>query len=144
MHVGDKRVAGSREKAYIYAVSSAGVTYAVTKACARGEMNICGCDTTVRARETRGTFTWGGCSHNVAFGERFAGEFLDEHENDIAADGLMNLWNNKAGRRVRLHLLFMCYSFGGTVKLVTYCVYFSKPMAYRNVYAVNLFKPKKL
>lgn len=90
-------------------MSSAGVTYAVTKACARGEMNICGCDTTVRARETRGTFTWGGCSHNVAFGERFAGEFLDEHENDLAADGLMNLWNNKAGRRVRTYTLYVLF-----------------------------------
>lgn len=120
-------------------MSSAGVTYAVTKACARGEMNICGCDTTVRARETRGTFTWGGCSHNVAFGERFAGEFLDEHENDLAADGLMNLWNNKAGRRVRK---YMCYSFEGPVKLATYCVYFSQPLVYSNVYAVNLLSQK--
>lgn len=34
----------SRERAYVYAISSAGAAYAVTRACSRGEIISCGCD----------------------------------------------------------------------------------------------------
>jgi len=52
----------SREKAYLYAVSSAGVAYAVTKGCSRGQIPNCGCDDRVRQRDTKGRWEWGGCS----------------------------------------------------------------------------------
>ena len=90
----------SREKAYIYAISSAGVMHAVTKACAKGDLHICSCDKRVRSQDTGDDFLWGGCSHNVKFGEKFAREFLDSKENSDVETGLMNLWNNGAGRKV--------------------------------------------
>ena len=90
----------SREKAYIYAISSAGVMHAITKSCSRGDLNICGCDTKVRSRDTQGKFMWGGCSENVRFGFKFTREFVDFNENRKVATGLMNLWNNNAGRNV--------------------------------------------
>ena len=43
---------------------------------------------------------WGGCSHNVKFGEKFAKQFVDSKEKPDLEDGLMNLWNNGAGRKV--------------------------------------------
>ena len=52
---------GSRERAYVYAVSSAGAAYAVTRACSRGEITECGCDGKIRQRSAKG-FEWGGCS----------------------------------------------------------------------------------
>ena len=75
--------------------------HAVTKACATGNLRICGCDTKIRSEDTENKFLWGGCSHNVKFGEKFSREFVDSKENTLIADGLMNLWNNGAGRRVR-------------------------------------------
>ena len=90
----------TREKAYIYSISSAGVMHSVTKACAKGQLNICSCDIGVRQRDTKGEFMWGGCSHNVNFGDKFTGEFVDSNENPLIEEGLMNLWNNNAGRRV--------------------------------------------
>ena len=55
----------TREKAYIYAISSAGVMHAITKGCAKGELNICDCDNRIRNTDTGGDFIWGGCSHNI-------------------------------------------------------------------------------
>ena len=52
---------GSRERAYVYAISSAGAAYAVTRACSRGEITECGCDGKIRQRPAKG-FEWGGCS----------------------------------------------------------------------------------
>lgn len=56
-----ERSLGSRERAYVYAVSAAGAAYAVTRACSRGEITECGCDGKIRQRPTKG-FEWGGCS----------------------------------------------------------------------------------
>lgn len=39
---------GSREAAFTYAISSAGVTYAVTAACSRGNITACGCEPAIR------------------------------------------------------------------------------------------------
>ena len=90
----------SRETAYIYAISSAGITHSVTRACAKGELEGCGCDDSVRQKATGGEFEWGGCSENLKYGGRFAEEFVDSKEVDVTENGMMNLWNNKAGRLV--------------------------------------------
>ena len=97
----------SRETAYIYAISSAGVMYSVTRACAKGELEGCGCDDSVRQKDTKGEFEWGGCSENLRYGSKFAQEFVDSKEQidpeepKVAELGMMNLWNNAAGRLVR-------------------------------------------
>ena len=110
-------VAETREKAYIYAVSSAGVMHAVTRACARGTLDICGCDMHVRTRrEPDAAFVWGGCSQNVNFGGVFTREFVDSNENRRRLDGLMNLWNNAAGRKVisNMNRPYSFFTFGNT------------------------------
>ena len=61
---------------------------------------MCSCDLGVRNEEPRGDFLWGGCSHDVRFGERFSREFIDDNENTLKEEGLMNVWNNEAGRKV--------------------------------------------
>ena len=37
---------------------------------------------------------------DIAFGEKFSKEFVDAREDSQNAEGLMNLHNNEAGRRV--------------------------------------------
>lgn len=54
--------AESREAAYVHAVSAAGIAYTVTRACSRGELNECSCDSRVRSRKPKGKWQWGGCS----------------------------------------------------------------------------------
>ncbi|XP_050590614.1 protein Wnt-7b isoform X5 [Bombus affinis] len=94
-------VVGSREAAFTYAISSAGVTYAVTAACSRGNITACGCEPTVRTRKElpANGWEWGGCSADVTYGMRFARRFLDAREVEGDARSLMNLHNNKAGRK---------------------------------------------
>ena len=53
---------GSRERAYVHAISAASLAYQVTKACAKGELEDCSCDEEVRKRNTKGKWQWGGCS----------------------------------------------------------------------------------
>lgn len=82
------------------AISAASVTFAVTRACTKGELTDCSCDNAVRQKKPR-NWKWGGCSEDVRFGERFSRKFLDVREDSETSTGLMNLHNNEAGRRVR-------------------------------------------
>lgn len=52
----------SREKAYVNAITSAGVAYAITKACSRGELNECSCDNKIQRKHAKKNWQWGGCS----------------------------------------------------------------------------------
>lgn len=45
---------GTREAAFVYAISSAGVAFAVTRACSSGELEKCGCDRTVHGVSPQG------------------------------------------------------------------------------------------
>ncbi|XP_065166957.1 LOW QUALITY PROTEIN: protein Wnt-7b-like [Atheta coriaria] len=107
-------VVGSREAAFTYAIHSAGVTYAITAACARGNISTCGCATGPRPREpTPAGWKWSGCSVDVAFGMRFARKFLDARELEGDERSLMNLHNNKAGRKaIKLNLITECKCHG--------------------------------
>lgn len=51
----------SRESAFVHALSSAALAHAVARACSRGELNECSCDSRVRKRTPR-HWQWGGCS----------------------------------------------------------------------------------
>ncbi|KAK1901279.1 Protein Wnt-2b [Dissostichus eleginoides] len=89
----------SREAAFVYAISSAGVVYAITRACSQGELKICNCDGQKRgqASDDRGNFDWGGCSDNINYGIKFAKAFVDARERMVKdARALMNLHNNAA------------------------------------------------
>ncbi|XP_046571495.1 protein Wnt-4-like [Haliotis rubra] len=95
---------GTREAAFVHAISSAGVAHAVTRACSSGQLQKCGCDRTVRGWSPEG-FEWSGCSHNIAYGTAFSKAFVDAREKGKKrkqknpARALMNLHNNEAGRR---------------------------------------------
>ncbi|KAL0860700.1 hypothetical protein ABMA27_010041 [Loxostege sticticalis] len=90
----------TREAAFTYAITAAGVTHALSEACARGDLPACAC-TTKRRRYT-GTaeqFEWEGCG-DASFGARFARRFLDARELEADARSAMNLHNNRVGRKV--------------------------------------------
>ncbi|KAH9369887.1 hypothetical protein HPB48_013892 [Haemaphysalis longicornis] len=110
-------VAVSREKAYVYGVSAAGVAYSITRACSKGELNECGCDSAIRQRKPRGSWEWGGCSDDIGFGAQFSRKFVDAGEDPSTAQGLMNLHNNEAGRRTlrrSMETVCKCHGVSGS------------------------------
>ncbi|CAG9784628.1 unnamed protein product [Diatraea saccharalis] len=101
---------GCRETAFIYAITSAGVTHAVSRACAEGSIESCTCDyshveraphrTRAAAAANVRVWKWGGCSDNIGFGFHFSREFVDTGERGKTLREKMNLHNNEAGRAV--------------------------------------------
>uniref|UniRef100_A0A8C3C4G6 Protein Wnt n=1 Tax=Cairina moschata TaxID=8855 RepID=A0A8C3C4G6_CAIMO len=89
--------AGCRETAFIFAITSAGVTHSVARSCSEGSIESCTCD--YRRRGPGGPdWHWGGCSDNIDFGRLFGREFVDSSEKGRDLRFLMNLHNNEAGR----------------------------------------------
>lgn len=87
--------------------------HAITAACARGNISLCGCDSSHRSsqplpyakqqtldQQHQQTWKWGGCSADINFGMKFARKFFDAREIEGDARSLMNLHNNRAGRKV--------------------------------------------
>lgn len=83
--------------------------HAITAACARGNVSLCGCDASHRRdpmfyREQydqhQQAWKWGGCSADINFGMKFARRFFDAREIEGDARSLMNLHNNRVGRKV--------------------------------------------
>lgn len=107
-------VVDSKEAAFVSALFSAGVTYAVTKACSSNKLESCSCDSSEKGFDKDGN-KWHRCSDNIAFGISFAKEFTDSEELNWSTQrkftshdrNLMNLHNNEAGRKV---ILFFRYN----------------------------------
>lgn len=114
----------TREQAYVYAISSAALTYTMARACSSGALYHCTCASKPPA-VPNGQFQWGGCGDNVQWGAQFTRRFIDNVEkhtlekrskeitdskkvvkmqsdeavgtNAVAA---VNLHNNRVGRKV--------------------------------------------
>lgn len=117
--------AGTRETAFVHAISAAGLAHALTRACSSGRMDDCGCDRSVRG-ESKDGFKWSGCSDNIAYGSGLSKRFVDSREwrgvKKNRKKSLMNLHNNEAGRKVLEHSMRVeckCHGVSGSCELKT-------------------------
>ncbi|KAH9635041.1 hypothetical protein HF086_004395 [Spodoptera exigua] len=123
---------GCRETAFIYAITSAGVTHAVARACAEGSIESCTCDyshidrvphrTRAAAASNVRVWKWGGCSDNIGFGFRFSREFVDTGERGKTLREKMNLHNNEAGRahvQTEMRQECKCHGMSGSCTVKT-------------------------
>ena len=101
----------------MHAASAAGVAWAATKACSLGQLPECGCDNRIKNRNTRGRWEWGGCSDDIRSGSQFSKDFVDSGEDPTTPQGVINLHNNEAGRRVirsNMDLVCKCHGVSGS------------------------------
>ncbi|KAI9556552.1 hypothetical protein GHT06_016342 [Daphnia sinensis] len=125
---------GSRETAFIYAVTSAGVVHAVTQACSLGNLTECSCDMERQGLPAPDGWKWGGCSDNIRYGIQFARQFVDAPEKAVQKKpknvrNLMNLHNNEAGRKAIATLMRMqcrCHGVSGENSSVMYLHFFNQ------------------
>ena len=98
-------IADTRETAFVYSISAAGVVFAVTKACSRGSLLQCSCDNTARDISSDGEWVWGGCHDDVNFGYTKSREFMDARRKKRRGDVTtkIQLHNNEAGRLVGIY-----------------------------------------
>ncbi|KAL1279776.1 hypothetical protein QQF64_014376 [Cirrhinus molitorella] len=111
----------TRESAFVHAIASAGVAFAVTRACSEGSVTICGCDTRRKGPPGEG-WKWGGCSEDVEFGSMVSREFADARENRPDARSAMNRHNNEAGRvsiTDHMYLKCKCHGLSGSCEVKT-------------------------
>ncbi|XP_064459806.1 protein Wnt-4-like [Ornithodoros turicata] len=120
-------LAGTREAAFVHALSAAAVAHEVTRACSSGRLaGRCGCDRSVRGTSPEG-FKWSGCSDNVAYGVAFSRSFVDARDLRLARmtsnpKALVNLHNNDVGRKVirgQMTRQCKCHGVSGSCELKT-------------------------
>uniref|UniRef100_A0A8C7W1M1 Protein Wnt n=1 Tax=Oncorhynchus mykiss TaxID=8022 RepID=A0A8C7W1M1_ONCMY len=89
---------GFKETAFLYAVSSAGLTHAMAKACSAGRMERCTCDEAPDL-ENRKAWQWGGCGDNLKYSNKFVKDFLGKRSNkDLRAR--VDMHNTNVGMKV--------------------------------------------
>ncbi|GFR92020.1 protein Wnt [Elysia marginata] len=99
----------TKEASFVYAITTAGVTYAITQACSLGNLQNCGCDENKRdGRLTPDGWRWGGCSADIKYGLRMTRKFMDAREVSKTARSFMNLHNNRAGRKLATIHFWTC------------------------------------
>lgn len=92
----------TRESAFVYGITAAGVVYSVTEACNMGHLLQCTCDNHRQDITTDGEWVWGGCGDNVEYGYKKSKEFMDARKKKRRGDltTRIQLHNNDAGRLV--------------------------------------------
>ncbi|XP_068702197.1 protein Wnt-16-like isoform X1 [Montipora capricornis] len=131
---------GSREAGFVYAITSAGVVHAASKACRLGNLSECACETRRKRKQQFSGWEWGGCDDDVKFGISLSKMFVDAPEYTARAQifmvtdrkarsarakkgrYLMNLHNNEVGRRVVQSLVrnhCRCHGVSGSCAVKT-------------------------
>ncbi|XP_062990936.1 protein Wnt-16 [Elgaria multicarinata webbii] len=119
---------GTKETAFIYAVTAAGLVHSVTHSCSAGNMTECSCDSMLQNGGSASEgWHWGGCSDDIQYGMWLSRKFLDGPTKNITGkdgNGLraMNLHNNEAGRLAVAKLMSVdcrCHGVSGSCALKT-------------------------
>ncbi|CAF1449123.1 unnamed protein product [Adineta steineri] len=84
----------NRETALTHAMFSAGITYAISRACKQGFLKSCSCSRATRPKNLPRDWSWGGCGDNIDYGYRFSRDFVDTPEKEIDSTAMYNSFIN--------------------------------------------------
>lgn len=94
---------GTREAAFVYALSAATLSHTIARACTSGDLRLCSCGP-IPAEIPEPGYRWGGCADNLHYGLMMGSKFSDAHmkmkRSGSHANKLMHLHNSEVGRQV--------------------------------------------
>nr|ALO81631.1 Wnt10 [Penaeus vannamei] len=109
---------GYSESAFGHAITAAGVTHSVARACAAGRLHNCSCGM-VRGKRA---WKWSGCHDNTRFGARYSRHFLDVRERAKDMISFTHLYNNEVGRKLvrrNREVRCKCHGMSGSCEVRT-------------------------
>ncbi|EFX77586.1 secreted signaling protein-like protein WNT4 [Daphnia pulex] len=116
---------GTREQAWVYALTSAALTRAVARGCSSGILKQCACGSFPR-HPPDGQFKWGGCGDDIKYAKQFAKSFTDaslkRHWKKPHVISAVNMHNNRVGRKVAeqsLQTQCKCHGVSGSCQIKT-------------------------
>lgn len=102
---------GTRESAFVYALSAAAISHAIARACTSGDLPGCSCGPVPGEPPGPGN-RWGGCADNLSYGLLMGAKFSDApmkvKKTGSQANKLMRLHNSEVGRQVTTHPRWLC------------------------------------
>lgn len=106
-HMADMHLpTGTRESAFVYALSAATISHAIARACTSGDLPGCSCGPVPGEPPGPGN-RWGGCADNLSYGLLMGAKFSDApmkvKKTGSQANKLMRLHNSEVGRQVTTH-----------------------------------------
>jgi hypothetical protein len=94
---------GTRESAFVYALSAATISHTIARACTSGDLPGCSCGPVPGEPPGPGN-RWGGCADNLSYGLLMGAKFSDApmkvKKTGSQANKLMRLHNSEVGRQV--------------------------------------------
>ncbi|XP_015760766.1 PREDICTED: protein Wnt-5a-like isoform X2 [Acropora digitifera] len=97
---------GTKEAAFTYSISAAGVVYSIARSCVEGNLSVCGCSRERRPKNLNSEFQWGGCGDNIDYGSKYTMKFMKAGERKTEGDtsqqemSKMNIHNIEVGIKV--------------------------------------------
>uniref|UniRef100_A0A3Q2PJ04 Protein Wnt n=1 Tax=Fundulus heteroclitus TaxID=8078 RepID=A0A3Q2PJ04_FUNHE len=116
---------GTREAAFVYALSAATISHTIAQACTSGDLRLCSCGP-IPAEIPEPGYRWGGCADNLNYGLFMGAKFSDApmkvKRSGSSANKLMQLHNSEVGRQVLKEALVMkckCHGVSGSCSIRT-------------------------
>ena len=111
-------IAGTRETAFLNAITSAGIAREIARKCKEQELASCNCDLSVDSSDSADGRNISGCGDNSYFGVFIAKQFTDVILTDDNPISMAELHNNKAGRLVSYTIMHACIHIAGYVYIM--------------------------
>ncbi|XP_004076689.1 protein Wnt-11 isoform X1 [Oryzias latipes] len=116
---------GTREAAFVYALSAATISHTIARACTSGDLRLCTCGP-IPAEIPEPGYRWGGCADNLHYGLMTGSKFSDApmkmKRSGSHANKLMHLHNSEVGRQVLRESMVMkckCHGVSGSCSIRT-------------------------
>ncbi|XP_038617836.1 protein Wnt-11 isoform X3 [Tachyglossus aculeatus] len=116
---------GTRESAFVYALSAAAISHTIARACTTGDLPGCSCGP-VPGESPGPGYRWGGCADNLYYGLLMGSKFSDAPMKVKKSGGqtnkLMHLHNSEVGRqalKASVEMKCKCHGVSGSCSIRT-------------------------